>query len=779
MLNTQSCLSSSVRALQVAILLISMLASAAASAAAQDAAVEGTVSDPQGAVLPGAAVSLVTENGSLLRTTFTAPDGSYRFTPVAPGRYSVRVEVSGFRGYSSPLVEVAAAQPVRHDVTLQLTSVLETVVVTGTRSAQEVGKIPAAVSVIDGQEALRGQQTTNVNEALKRIPGVAMRVHMDGSTRATAAIRGAGAQNTFGSRGVRILVDGVPKNNAGGSAQDFINIDLASLQRVEVVRGPASALYGNQAGGVINFLTEEGSPVPFTQYRQTVGSFQLFKEHLKVSSQKGNFSFFGSAFRTDQEGYRDLSEYSSTGFNTKLRYTFEDGASVVTMVSYDKLKQLIPGTLTAEEVAANPRQANPALAATGGVQGDIDEFRAAATYTRPLFGRDQLEFTGYYIPRPIYATISGPIRNSQFFINRGANLRYLNARPLFGQEHRLTVGLDYQNTPLRNSIFSRTTGATLQQLEEDLQTVGVYVQDELTLAGRLLFNLGARFDRISFGFEDILRTGQPGALFTRKFERLTPKLGIAYRVRPTVSLYANFSEGLEAPVSEQLRNSPFTTGEFVLNVGLNPMIYRSLEGGAKGQLGERLSFELAVFRQNIDDFIVTRQILRPGGGTTFTASLNAAEVRQNGIEFGSTLSIAEPLAASLTYTYSDYTFSRFEALGQNLTGNRLAGIPQHDFYLELRYRPKTGFHASADVKSVSRYFVDDVNQFTNDAYTVVSVTTGYEPAGTRRLRLAPFLTINNLLNERYTSLPQVNDGARRFFNPMPGINAVGGVTVRF
>lgn len=740
--------------------------------------VAGTVRDQQGAVLPGAAVTLTDSRGGPARTVVTDADGRYQFAGVPGGIYVVRVEISGFRTTVREQVDVGVV-PITLDVALELSPMLETVVVTGTRAAQEVGKIPAAMTVVDAQEVLRGQQMTNINEALRRVPGVAMRVHLDGSTRATVSIRGAGAQSTFGARGVRILSDGIPKNNAGGSGQDFINIDLASVQRVEVVRGPASALYGNQAGGVINFITEEGSPVPFVQFRQTVGSFGLIKEHFKLSGQTGGLSYFASAFRTDQKGYRDLSKFDTTGFHTKLRYAFDDGGSLTTVISYETLKQLIPGTLTAEEVAANPRQANPALAATGGTFGNIDEFRVGATYSRPLFGQDQIEVTGYYTPRPIYTLLSGPIRNSQFFINRGTNLRYLNSRPLSGREHRLTLGVDYQNTPLRNAIFSRSTGAVLQQLEEDLQSVGLYFQDELTLFSALLLNIGGRFDTISFGFDDVLRTGQPGSTFVREFRRFTPKLGVAYRARPSLSIYGNFSEGLETPVSEQLRNSPFPTGEFVLNTGLAPMIYRSVEVGAKGQLGPRSTFEAALFRQNIDDFIVTRQILRPVGGTTFTASLNAAEVRQNGFELGASFRLPSALVANLAYTYSDFTFSRFDALGDNLSGNRLAGVPQHDVFAELRYQPAAGFHGSVDVKSVGRYFVDDANRFTNEPYTVVSVSAGYERPMGDKVRLSPFLTINNLFNERYTSLPQVNDGARRFFNPMPGINAVAGASLRY
>jgi iron complex outermembrane receptor protein len=764
----------------VAVLAVSLLVAAfspVAFASQEAGSIVGVVSDEQGAVLPGAAVTLVDAGGNAVRTVFTDASGRYRFTGLAPQRFSVRVEMSGFRPVVRDQLQVTAT-PVTVDVTLALGSLLETVVVTGTRAEQQLGKIPAAMTVIDTQEVLRGQQMTNVNDVLKRVPGVAIRVHLDGSTRAVPSVRGAGAQNTFGSRGVRILVDGIPKNNAGGSAQDFINVDLASLQRVEVVRGPASALYGNQAGGVINFITEEGAPVPFVQYQQTVGSFGLTKEHFKLSGQKGNLSYFGSASRTDQTGYRQLSDYSTSAFQSKLRYTTDSGASLTTIVSFQKLTSVLPGSLTAEEVAANPRQPNPALAATGGSVGSIDEFRTGIIYSRPLFGQDQIEFTGYYVPRPIYISASGPIRNAQFFINRGANVRYMNARQLFGAENRLTVGVDYQNTPLKNEILNRVTGAAQQLLEENLQTVGMYVQNELSL-GKVLFNVGGRFDTIKFGFEDLMRAGQPGSSFTRKFERFTPKLGVVFRALPSLSLYGNYSEGLEAPVSEQLRNSPFTAGEFVLNVGLDPMIYQSFELGAKGQAGSRLSFEFAAFRQDIDNFIVTRQILRPAAATTFTASLNAAKVRQNGIEFGSTVKMTSALSANVSYTFSDYSFSQFDALGQNLTGNRLAGIPRHDVFADIRYHPASGFNASIDLKSVARYFVDDVNLFTNNPYKVVTMSVGYDRRVGGRALWSPFLTINNLFNEQYTSLPQVNDGARRFFNPMPGRSALGGVTIKY
>lgn len=710
-------------------------------------------------------------------TAVTGAGGDYRLERVAGGRQRLVVRALGFTLAERP-VTVPDDGEIRVDVALTpLVRSLSQVVVTGTRSEQEVGNIPAAVSVVQGRDIQQARQTMNIDESLRRVPGLAMRVQTGGSTRATVSIRGAGAQSSFGARGVRILVDGIPKNNAGGSAQDFINVDLASVQRVEVVRGPSSALYGNQAGGVVNFITEEGTATPVRELRQWAGSYGYAKTHAKASGRVGAFSYFGSAFRAQLGGWRQFSGFENTGFHSKIGYGFGNGATLTTMLSYDRLLQRIPGSLTAAEAEADPRQANPALAATGGVRGNIDEFRAAATLRVPVGATGQMEFTGYYVPRPIYSTTAGPIRNTQFFINRGATARYLLSAPVFGLANRLTVGVDYQDTPLSNSIFSRTTGAAQQQLQEDLGSVGTYVQDELTLRPGLLLNAGGRFDRITFGFENLMRPGAPGSEFTQRFTRFTPKVGLVVQPVGGLSLYANYSEGFEAPVSEQLRNSPPPTGEFVLNRGLAPQVVRSVEVGAKGQPVERLSFEVAAFRQTIDDFIATRNFPR-ADRTTFAASLNAAEVRQYGVEAGATLVVARPLTLAATYTYSDYVFERFQAAADDFGGNRLAGIPQHDVFAELTYRHAGGPYAQADVKAVSGFFFDDANTTRNARYAVAGVRLGHENVRVGAARFGAFVAVNNVLDERYTSMAEINNGVRRYFNPMPGRNLLTGISVR-
>ncbi len=183
---------------------------------------------------------------------------------------------------------------------------LETVVVSGTRREAELADVPAAVTLV-GQEAIQHMQRgINLEESLRRVPGALLRDQLGGSSRVTISIRGAGATTADGARGVRVFVDGIPKNNAGGSAQDFINIDLSAAESIEVLRGPSSALYGNQAGGVLSITSESGGPRPAFAFSQVLGSYGFSRTHVGGGGQasEGQFNYFGTAFKTALDGFR-------------------------------------------------------------------------------------------------------------------------------------------------------------------------------------------------------------------------------------------------------------------------------------------------------------------------------------------------------------------------------------------------------------------------------------------------------------------------------------------
>lgn len=196
--------------------------------------------------------------------------------------------------------------------------------------------------------------------------------------------------------------------------------------------------------------------------------------------------------------------------------------------------------MTAEQFAADPAQADSVFLAND-VRGTLDELRFGLTYRREeILGRDELEVTGYYVPRHLGPFVQIGVRIPQDFSNRGSTVRYVYAAPLAGHANRLTFGVDFQNTPITTGVFATGTGAALAALEENATTFGVYALEEFNLFDDLQFTLGARYDNIHFSSRNLAREGIPEA--SRTFTSATPKVGLTYQPVPALSLYATIAQ---------------------------------------------------------------------------------------------------------------------------------------------------------------------------------------------------------------------------------------------
>ncbi len=655
---------------------------------------------------------------------------------------------------------------------------LETVVVSGTRREAELATVPAAMTVV-GQDAIQHMQRgTNLEESLRRVPGALLRDQLGGSPRVTISIRGAGATALDGARGVRIFVDGIPKNNAGGSAQDFINIDLSAAERIEVLRGPSSALYGNQAGGVLSITSESGGPRPAFDFSQVLGSYGFSRTHLGGGGQAGSgrFNYFGTAFKTGLDGFRDGSRQDSAGFSGKFGTTIDDRSTLSLVMGYDNQTQGLPGALTADEMAANPRQANPVAAALGGNTLALDEFRFGGTYRRD-FTAAQVEATGYYTPRGIGYFVFETRRLNQHFVNRGVTGR-LVVPAVFGTPARVTAGVDYQNTPITTGNFSRTDSTVAGQVaanEESATTVGPFAMVDVALGERVSATAGLRYDRIMFSAENLIRPQDGRSEIV--YEQFSPRLGLTFRLAEDVALYASYNEGFEAPILDQLRSAPSRDGEFTANQSVKPLDVRAFEVGARGQIGRRVTFEASAYRQRANNLIVSQSFLRlPPLTGQFSAFVNAGKVDQNGLELGATLRPFAGMEMAGSYTYSDFTYRDYVTGGQSFSGNTVPGVPAHNVFAEVRYRTEGGLSTAFDIQRVGRFFLNDFNTASNDPYVVANLRIGYDLRSRRGFALSPWIGLQNLRDQVYVAQTQPNAAAGRYFNPLPGLTFLGGVT---
>ena len=662
---------------------------------------------------------------------------------------------------------------------------LSTVIVSATRDRSTIGNLSTAVTVIDKKDVQELQRNTSLEEPLKFVPGVLVRDQLGGATRIGVSSRGSGATTTDGLRSMRLLIDGIPKNNAAGTAQDFVNIDMGSIESIEVVRGPSSALYGNQAGGILAITTEEGRKgQPFTA-KQTFGSDGFLRTHLKaggrIDGEGLGFSYFASAFHNASDGFRQQAAYRDTGFNAKVRMFLGDTADLTTVAAYNTITQQAPGALTRAEAEADPRKADPVATTLDGNRSKLDEFRFGMTY-RQAVSTGNFELTGYYIPRQINYLYNDTRRTNQIFTNRGASGRYVHTERLFGLPNRFTVGLDYQNTPITTGNFGRAAtpqaGTTFSELEEIASVVGPFILEELSLSEQVSVNVGARYDRITFKIDNLIRPND--GTFDLRYTHLSPKAGVVFKPMKALSLYANYGQGFEAPIVRELSNAPNTNGEFVANLQVKPFTVRSVEVGGRGQFGA-LSFDVALYQQKVDDLIVRQNFLRPPPLTgQFTASVNAGKASQKGLELGAAWRFGERLRLRGAYTYSDFVYDVYAIGTANFAGNHLPGVPKHHFAGDLSYRQPNGLNAALELQRVGWFYLNDANTARNDAYTVVNLRFGFEGIGVGMgLKLSPFIGLQNLLDKHYTSQAAINAAGGRYFFPLPGRNYFAGVKAEY
>ncbi|MGH7504762.1 MAG: TonB-dependent receptor plug domain-containing protein, partial [Longimicrobiales bacterium] len=250
-----------------------------------------------------------------------------------------------------------AAQPPTGRDTLPAVVPLDSLEVTVTRRTVPVDRVPAAVSTVDRETIQRGQPTVTIDEALSAVPGVFVSNRYNFALGPKISVRGLGARASFGVRGVRVIADGIPLTMPDGQT-NLNNLDLGSAGRIEVIRGPASALYGNAAGGVIAVTTEAPPEVPFAaEARLVAGNLgrgvhapaRLTKLQAKVGGTSGNAGYMVSVSRLETDGYRDFSAARQTLINAKAEFALDPRTSLTAVVNaLDAPLAESPGSLPAD-----------------------------------------------------------------------------------------------------------------------------------------------------------------------------------------------------------------------------------------------------------------------------------------------------------------------------------------------------------------------------------------------------------------------------------------------
>jgi iron complex outermembrane receptor protein len=664
---------------------------------------------------------------------------------------------------------------------------LDSVVVTGSRVEHSSFDLPAAIDVIGADRIGADQARVNASEALAAVPGINVQNRQNYAQDLQISSRGFGARSAFGVRGIRLIADGIPASMPDGQGQAAtFNLDRA--ERIEVLRGPMTAVYGNQAGGVIQIFTPDGKGPPTVEGNFSAGSYGTWKADLSAQGEVGGVGYVIDASRFATEGYRDHSSAERDQTMAKLTFRPSEDGKLTLIASTFRQDALDPQGLSWAAYQTNPRGvAQPVL--DFNTRKSIDHQQGGLTYEH-RFGEHSVQLSAYTGQRSTiqYQSIptgpQGNPRHSGGVIDfdrdfSGLSGRWIGRYDLAGGKLTTTVGIDFEQSEDDRRGYENFVGATLgvkgalrRQENDRVFSFDQYAQAEWQ-GGRWTISGGVRHSRVSFKVDDAyLSNGDDSGSVT--YEKTTPTVAVLHRLADTVNVYASAARGFEAPTFNEMF---YSSGGGSFNFGLKPSSSTHYEAGVKAFVGRDSRLDVALFQIKTDNEMV---VLSASGGRT--AYQNAGPTTRRGLELALDSRWAGNLASRVAYTYLDAKYDEaFTSNGNPVSaGSKLPGVAENNLFAELVWKhPGSGFHAGIEGMARSKVYVEDTNgRQAAPGYAIANLRFGIDRQY-GALKLGTFLRLNNLFDRQYVGSVIVGDSNLRFYEAAPGFNWLAGVSARY
>ena len=659
------------------------------------------------------------------------------------------------------------------------TVALQPISVTVLRTPTRLDRSPFSASVLAGAEVRSGTTGLFIQEALQALPGVRLQNRYNPAVGERISIRGFGARAQFGVRGIKILVDGIPATLPDGQST-LDHLDLGSLGRVEALRGPAAALYGNAAGGVLQFESERPFVGRFRQEATVVaGSDGLFRLQATGSGTAGETGYRLSVGRTNYDGFRtneggSPDPYSGgdrTTLNGTLDFPLSTGRMNLQLIGLD-MDALNPGSLPADLFGEGSNEAWGFNVARGTFKA-VRQGQLGMRWSGTVGGMEGTVST-YAVRREL----DNPIPNTVIDLDRNAGGLRLSAAREWSSGHgpvRLDVGVEgeLQSDARRNfeNEGDGVSGALTLDQDERVRSGGVFAQVHAPVSSRWTLLGALRYENVAFKATDYFTAGgDPDDSGDRSMSGLNPSLG-AHVALGDHGLFFSVARSFETPTTTELANRESGAGG--LNPELDPQRGWSLEGGVRGTVGGRLAYDLAAFSTWLTGQLIPFEVESAPGRRFFR---NTGESTVQGLEASTRALLASGLSLMASYSWVDARFQDFIQDDEDLSGNRVPGIAPHRF--DLRLRGETGpVFAEVRLERRGAVPVDDSNENEADGYTLLDLRAGGRDVRAGPLRLSPFVGLTNLTDERYVTSVVVNAFGGRFFEPGPARGFYAGATV--
>lgn len=711
--------------------------------------------------MPGISLRLDSAELAHPMRTVSEGEGRFSFAGLQRGTYLLSVESPGFEAFTTT-IELAEGIEISHDISLSA-QFRESITITATRTARAIEQVPAAVTVI-GRDVIEKTPMTNIKEAIVGTPGVLIESKSQGYD-ARLIIRGAGLKARYAIREVMVLLNGIPITDPDSLTRlDFVDTHL--VDRIEVVRGPNSTLWGiNSTGGAINVVTRSPFDGQGGSARVDVGNYGARNVQIGYTGDIADNTFYNVNFsrRQSTNDWREWNEFDTTQFTLQPSWILGNGWVWENFISYTDADLQLPGRLIVSP-RSNIDQWSPYME-TGEVERTAEPWKHNSRNSEILFfgsklvkrfGKVQFMPVLYLNSWKHFHPVTARINDADTLVG-GIDLQAdwdhgfgvltggVTAR-IDSQDSLAYTYADVLQTPSGRiiSTLSDEPGELARDLERGTSLYGIYAQESMHFGSRWLLDVGARFDRITFdvkGYEWIDYDWSSGSYVdgegpidtVETYTAFSPRIGVVFNASNAVHLYGNISSGAQTPTSDEL----------TINPDLKLTTVRNYEVGLK--TGWRnLAFDTAIYYSPVLDEVV--QVIQPFGETEY---VNAGETEKKGVEIALTWMPAAGLSLGGSYTYSDYTYKEFSepAFGQNIdrSGNHLPYIPEHYYSLFAAYIDPTGVYLRATANTWGEYWMDNANTEKYQGYEFATdLTVGWQ---NRRFEAA--IIIQNLFDQRY------------------------------
>jgi outer membrane receptor protein involved in Fe transport len=559
--------------------------------------------------------------------------------------------------------------------------------VTASRVATDVQNTPASISVIDQEELDRIKFIDATHELMKRIPGYSMsrnlRVPMGSKNYTANLIDGVAVGSRFGSGTIGFA--------------DYVN--TFDIERVEVLRGPASALYGSHAiGGAINIITRSPPLEPEYRLWGELGEFDRFRGGVSAAGTNGSVGYFFDANFLDYDGWQDRSKNKRTQTSGKLLFDITDNTKLTFRGEYLERYEQNPGSITQAQYDTDRKQAliydafNDERSVTGTLKLEhdfTDHSGIEITYSyRDAKGEGPPSYSAtadFRADHEMNQNLVGFYRHNFDFY-----------------DSLLVVGVDV----LDSSAYDITYGDRIkdpadidQEWDTTAESFSTFFQYEISPTDRLTFTVGARHDRITqsaVGY-DKSNWGPPSTTYydeEKTYSNTTPKAGVSFKLNDENTLWFSYGQGFVVPSKSQLWVGGWSA---TANPNLLPEEAEDFEMGLRGDImimDTNLSYDVAIYHTTIKNMIVVEDI---GGTDTYG---NAGKVLVKGVETSLAFKPLDDWRIDIAHTYADNEYLDYD----DISGNVLAYSPKHHINAALTWTPIYGLSAELEMNDISEYF---------------------------------------------------------------------------